>query len=199
MKEWKPGILLNNTPLLFYSLKTLSDVCSEVIVVGGYNIDKLLLLIDDFSNTYNFPVKRIENKNYKSGMFSTVKKGIENVTADNIFIALADIPFVKTETYKKMIECRENAGDKPDIIYPVNSNDNSRTIKRGHPVLINKNIKQRIVNESGGVILSNLLHEYNAVDCIVNDEGINFDIDTEEDFEEAKKYFAFKFPHAKEF
>ncbi|GIK60280.1 MAG: nucleotidyltransferase family protein [Ignavibacteriota bacterium] len=190
MKQWKPGILLNNKPLLFYSLKTLSEVCNEVIIVGGYNFEKLLRLTDEFSNKYNFPLICVENKNYLSGMFSSVKKGIENVTADNIFIALSDIPFVKSETYIKMIDCFETTETKPDIIYPSFSGNESGIKKRGHPVLITKRIKQRIINETGDVILSHLLHEFKGIDCAVNDKGINFDIDTETDFENAQKYFS---------
>lgn len=190
MNEWKPAILINNIPLLFYSLKTLIKVCSDIVVIGGYNFNKLQSLIDDFSNTYNFPLKCVENKFYESGMFSTVKKGIENITSDNIFIALSDIPFVKSETYKKMIEFRETTDEKPDVIYPVNYKDKSETLERGHPVLINKKIKQRILSETENIMLNILLREFIGVNCFVNDEAINFDIDTQADLKKAKDLFA---------
>jgi molybdenum cofactor cytidylyltransferase len=183
MNEWKPGIILNGAPILFHSLKTLSEVCSEVVVVGGYNFEKLQELVNNFSQSANAEIKCVENKNYKSGMFSSVKKGIENLKGENIFISLSDMPFIKSETYKKLITLKETSELNTDIISPVIINMNDINFQRGHPVLISRNVKERILNQNGDIILSSLLHEFTRTDCIVNDEWINFDIDTEEDLE----------------
>lgn len=193
MNEWKPGIVLNGSPILFYSLKTLSEVCSEIVVVGGYNFEKLYELVNSFTHDKPVEIKCVENKDYKSGMFSSIKKGIENLKGENIFISLSDMPFVKHDTYKKLITLKEVSETDTDIISPAVINLNTVNFQRGHPVLISRNVKERILNQNGDIVLSSLLQEFTRTDCIVNDEWINFDIDTEEDLEKARmKYSSLK-------
>jgi CTP:molybdopterin cytidylyltransferase MocA len=219
MSSWKPAAILGDKPLLFYSLKTITSVCNDVVVVGGHNINELNSLVNEFNSTppsllarksYNFPsplakgrdgersvysstssITCIENKNYNSGMFISVKTGLAQCQNESVFIALADMPFVNIETYFKLIDFSENEGQTADVIYPVIINYSSeQKTKKGHPVLIKQKVKERILNETGDVILRDILKEFEGKKCLVTDSGINFDIDTEEDFEKAKKYYS---------
>ena len=119
MSSWKPAAMIEEKPLLFYSLKTMSDVCKDVVVVGGYNIKELTSLINDNANHFSSIITCIENKNYESGMFSSVKAGITNTLNDNVFIALADMPFITTETYKQLIDFSESGPQSDEVIYPA--------------------------------------------------------------------------------
>jgi molybdenum cofactor cytidylyltransferase len=191
MNSWKPAAILDGKPLLIHSLQTLSNICKDVVVVGGYNINELNKLVNDNSNLFSSFVTCIENKEFNTGMFSSVKAGLTNSKYDNVFIALADMPFVSLNTYKKLKEYSESAADKNEVIYPVilNSQDSTNT-KKGHPILIKKRVKERILRETGDVILRDILKEFKGSQCLVTDSGIYFDIDTEEDFEKAKNYYS---------
>lgn len=188
MGSWKPAAILGDKPLLFYSLKTIASVCSDVVVVGGHNINELNSLVQSFGNSQ---ISCIENKNYNSGMFTSVKTGLAKSQNDNVFIALADMPFVNSETYLKLIDFAETEGQTADVIYPIliNYSSEQRT-KKGHPVLVKQKVKERILKETGDVILRDILREFEGKQCLVTDTGINFDIDTEDDFEKAKKYYS---------
>ena len=188
MSSWKPAAILGDKPLLFYSLKTMSSVCSDVVVVGGHNINELNSLVQSFGNSQ---ISCIENKNYNSGMFTSVKTGLSHCHNENVFIALADMPFVSSETYLQLIDYSESEGQTADVIYPVIINYSSEhKIKKGHPVLVKERVKERILKETGDVILRDILKEFEGKQCLVTDTGINFDIDTEDDFEKAKNYYS---------
>jgi molybdenum cofactor cytidylyltransferase len=189
MSSWKPSAILNGKPLIYYPLEIMTQACGEVVVVGGYNIKELTELV----NTDLFPSKVIciENKDYESGMFSSVKAGLASTINDNIFIALADMPFITLDTYNQMIEFAESGSTTHEVIYPTVINDvDSNKIKKGHPILINKRVKERILKETGDVILRDVLKEFEGKQCLVTDYGIKFDIDTEDDFERAKNYYS---------
>ena len=192
MSSWKPAAILEEKPLLLHSLITISGICSDVVVVGGYNIKELNTLVKDNLNEFSSIITCIENKNYNSGMFSSVKAGVSQTINENVFIALADMPFITTETYKQLIEFSESGPSTNQVIYPaiINSSDSNKA-KKGHPILIKKEVKERIIEETGDVILRDLLKEFEGSQCIVNDNGILFDIDTEEDFERAKNYYTY--------
>lgn len=237
MNSWKPGALIDNIPVLYYSLRTISSVCDDVVVVGGYNIEELKSLVRAFvipkpvNDANVLPAKAgisvpessdsghsaprnsgmttgdvsiyrpklsgtatsiicVENKSYNSGMFSSVKTGLSHTQNDTVFIALADMPFVSEQTYLKMTDRAENEYHNADVIYPIIiSHSTENKYKKGHPVLIKKSVKDRILKESGDVVLRDILKEFAGQQCLVTDPGINFDIDTEEDFERAKNYY----------
>lgn len=182
LSSWKPGILLIDHSILYYSLKTLSSITDDIIVVGGCNFHQLELLVSTISRELNIPVKCIFNLFYESGMFSSVKAGLRHAERANIFITLADMPFIKEETYSKMLEINLDV----DIVYPVQLLESG--IKKGHPILINESVKQRILNTKEDIILRDVLKEFRSTTCFVDDEGINFDIDNEKDLIKAKSF-----------
>jgi molybdenum cofactor cytidylyltransferase len=192
MSSWKPAAMLEEKPLLFYSLKAISDVCGDVVVVGGYNITELNSLVKDNSEHFNSVITCVENKNYESGMFSSVKAGIMNTRCDNVFIALADMPFISTVTYQQLIDFSESRSLSAEVIYPAIIHPlASNKIKKGHPILIKKRVKERIKGETGDLILRDILKEFEGKECLVTDNGIVFDIDTEDDYERAKNYYSY--------
>ena len=192
MSSWKPAAIIEDKPLLFYSLKTISEVCNDVVVVGGYNIKELASLINDNANLFPSIITCVENRNYESGMFSSVRTGISHTLHDEVFIALADMPFITVETYLQLIDISESGPTSDEVIYPtIIQYLTLNKIKKGHPILIKKRVKERIIAESGDVILRDILKEFRGRDCLVTDNGIVFDIDTEDDFEKAKNYYTY--------
>ncbi len=61
-------------------IESMYDICSNVIVVGGYNYNLLQDILKPYSK-----VNMILNENYLEGMFSSVKKGLYEVKGDKFF------------------------------------------------------------------------------------------------------------------
>ena len=192
MSSWKPAAIIEGKPLLLYSLKAMSEVCEDIVVVGGYNIKELTSLVNDNAEGFPSLITCIENTNYESGMFSSVRTGIIHTQNENVFIALADMPFITTETYKRLIDISESGTPSVEVIYPaIMQHAASNKIKKGHPILITKRVRERIIQENKDVILRDILKEFKGKECLVTDSGIAFDIDTEDDYEKAKNYYSY--------
>lgn len=187
MNKWKIEIEIQNVPLLFISLKKLETVCNEVIVVGGCNFDKLVDLIkkNKYVETKNINV--IWNKQYESGMFSSIKTGMENAQHENVFIALADMPFISIDTYA-LLKSKYEEEKQYDFIQPAMLLENGRR-KKGHPILINDKVKSAIKKENDKSTLRDVLKNFSGNSFLSEDLGIGFDIDTEADLVNAKKLF----------
>lgn len=187
MNKWKIEIEIQNIPLLFHSLQKMVSVCDEVIVVGGYNFDKLIELIkkNRIGETRN--IKVIYNQQYQSGMFSSIKTGAENAKHENVFIALADMPFVSVETYN-LLKRHFESEPHSDFIQPAILVENGRR-KKGHPILANEKVKNAIKEENDSAILRDVLKNFSGTSFLSEDLGIGFDIDTEVDLLNAEKLF----------
>jgi len=187
MNKWKIEIEIQNVPLLFHSLQKLKTVCDEVIVVGGCNFDKLVELIERTKLVETESIKVICNQQYQAGMFSSIKTGMENAQYENVFIALADMPFISLETYN-MLKIKFEEENDYDFIQPAIQLENGRR-KKGHPILINEKVKSAIKKEKNTAILRDVLQNYSGNSFLCEDLGISFDIDTEADLLNAEKIF----------
>jgi len=187
MKKWKIEIEIQNVPLLFHSLKKLETVCDEVIVVGGCNFDKLVELIERNKIVETKNIKVICNQQYQTGMFSSIKAGAEIAQHENVFIALADMPFISIETYN-LLKTKFEAEKKYDFIQPAMLLENGKR-KKGHPVLINEKVKSTIKKGNDTLTLRDVLKKFSGNSFLSEDLGIGFDIDTETDLLNAEKIF----------
>lgn len=145
-------------------IESMYDICSNIIVVGGYNYN----LLEDILKPYS-KIKMILNENYREGMFSSVKKALTQVKEDKFFLTPGDYPLIEKETYIKMLSINK------DIVVPTYKNI------KGHPVLIKSSIVNNILwgtHES----LEQFIFEHGSSTLCLDDEGILLDIDTEEDY-----------------
>ncbi len=187
MNKWKIEIEIQNIPLLFHSLQKLETVCDEVIVVGGCNFDKLVELIGRTKLAETGNIKVIYNQQYQAGMFSSIKTGVENAKHGNVFIALADMPFISIKTYG-LLKAKYEEEKQYDFIQPAMLLENGKR-KKGHPILINDKVKLAIKRENDSSILRDVLRNFSGNSFLCEDLGINYDIDTEADLLNAEKIF----------
>ncbi|MHB9940931.1 molybdopterin-guanine dinucleotide biosynthesis protein A [Clostridium sporogenes] len=145
-------------------MESMYDICSNVIVVGGYNYNLLQDILKPYSK-----VKMILNENYLEGMFSSVKKGLYQVKGDKFFLTPADYPLIKKDTYIKMLSTNS------DIVIPTYKNI------KGHPVLIKRGIINNILSEEY-VSLREFINKHGFSTLRIEDQGILLDIDTDEDY-----------------
>lgn len=141
------------------------DICSRIIVVGGHRIADIKHILLKYPK-----VKLIYNEDYLSGMFSSTKKGMENIREDRFFLIPGDYPLISSKTYKDM-----EAIDK-DIVIPVYNG------KRGHPLLMKSYLIDEILKNSSYKTLRDFIAVKESTFINIDDPGILIDIDTMEDY-----------------
>ena len=128
---------INGIPLIKHSINNiLSSSVDELIIVLGYQREIIENLIDK-----NDKIKIIFNNEFKTGMASSIKMGIKNLSTktEAFFICLGDMPEVNKEIYNDLIKQLKNN----KIIVPTYKN------KQGNPVLFSKLTKEKIMNIEG--------------------------------------------------
>ena len=171
--EFKPGLDLYGKTILQRTIASMSDLCKNIIVVGGHQVEIICELTKELPK-----VKVVENEHVELGMFSSVRRGVKEVTSDRFFIIPGDQPVVKKETFETLI------GYNMDIVIPRYKG------KKGHPALFASDCIPEILAMPDTEILRNYIHSKEDVKIVdVDDPGIGLDVDTMEDYEMIKKYY----------
>lgn len=173
---------INGIPLINYSVKNiLGSSIDELVIVLGHEKSIIQNLIKE-----NKKIKFIYNEDYKSGIASSIKKGLNIITkkAEAFFICLGDMPNVNQNIYNKLIKTRNNynkklqPGKKKEIIIPTYEKVD------GNPVLFSKFMKEKIMNINGDFGAKKII-EMNKSKILyipVKNSGVTLDFDTRKDF-----------------
>ncbi|MBN2602399.1 MAG: nucleotidyltransferase family protein [Candidatus Marinimicrobia bacterium] len=172
MGLFKPALDIAGKPLLIRCIDSMAAISDRIIVVGGFNSEKIIELVNQTPK-----VVIVKNEYFQQGMFSSVRRGIREVQGDRFFIIPGDQPAVKTETYQKLL------AEKGDIVIPRYNG------KKGHPVLFNSQLIPEILIMPDTVTLRDFIHSKKATILDVDDPGIGLDVDTLADYEKIKLYF----------
>ena len=130
---------IKGIPLIKHSVKNiLASSINELIIVLGYQKEIIEKLIDK-----NKKIKFVFNKDFESGMASSIKIGLDNLSekTEAFFICLGDMPMVSYEIYDQIVKFKDNK----EIIVPTYKE------QQGNPVLFNKSMKEKIMSISGDV------------------------------------------------
>jgi|TARA_B100000315_G_scaffold71286_1_gene64983 molybdenum cofactor cytidylyltransferase len=128
---------IQGIPLIKHSVENiLSSSIDELIVVVGYQKEIIEKLIDK-----NVKIKFVFNKNFESGMASSIKTGLNHLSDDTeaFFICLGDMPMVNKDVFNLLIKSKNNK----EIIVPTYNG------KQGNPVLFSKSMKKQIMTIEG--------------------------------------------------
>ena len=166
----------NNIPIINMTLERVVDSkVNEIIVVLGRDSS----LIEKKIN--NKKVKFVINMDYRSGISSSIKKGLKKVNKNNIgaMICLADMPLIQTSTYNQIIQTYYQNNNKNIIPYFQNT--------RGNPVLFDKLYFKDLMEIEGDEGARVLIKKHPEIffNLAVLDQGIIQDID------DAKQYYDF--------
>jgi len=170
--EYKMELPLGDKTLLERCIEGLATVCERIIVVGGYQYEKIEAIVGHLPN-----VESVNNENFRMGMFSSVRRGIREIRAGRFFIIPGDQPLVKPETYRKLLSI------DADIVIPRFNG------KKGHPVLFASYLIPEILALPDTAILRDFIHSKEAAIVDVDDPGVGLDVDSPEDYEKIKIYF----------
>lgn len=162
---FKMALKIGNKTLIEKCLEGMYDICSRVIVVGGYNIDVVASIVNKYPK-----VNLIFNRGFQEGMFSSVLAGIREVKEERFFITPGDYPLIGKGIYNRMLDIDGN------IVIPVFNE------KKGHPVLIKSYLIKELLNGSSYKSLREFIESKGYIQVEVAEEGILTDVDTQEDY-----------------
>jgi len=169
---FKPALMLGNKSMIERCVEGMSVVCERIIVVGGFEFERLRVLVDRFPK-----VESTENKSYESGMFTSVKAALSRTRGDRCFLLPADVPLVPPQVYHQLLTATA------DVVVP------SFRGRNGHPVLLSKAVLPRILCEPDNSSLQSVLRSIGFYTMEVDAEEILIDVDTPEDYERIRRRF----------
>jgi len=163
---------IQGIPLIKLSVKNiLASSIDELIIVLGYQQEIIEELIDK-----NEKIKFIFNKDFESGMASSIKTGLDNLSekTESFFICLGDMPLIKSYIYNQLIKSK----DSKEIIIPTYNG------QQGNPVLFAKSMKEKIFNISGDFGAKKILelNKDKILNLEINDLSITKGFDTQDNF-----------------
>jgi len=163
---------IQGIPLIKLSVKNiLASSINELIIVLGHQKEIVEKRIDK-----NEKIKFVFNKNFESGMASSIKTGLNNLheKTESFFICLGDMPMVNHDIYNQLIESKDNK----EIIVPTYKGH------QGNPVLFDESMKEKVLDIRGDAGAKKIL-ELNK-DKILNleiyDQSITMGFNTQGDF-----------------
>ena len=163
---------IQGIPLIKLSVKNiLASSIDELIVVLGHQKEIVEKLIDK-----NEKIKFVFNKNFESGMASSIKTGLNNLSekTEAFFICLGDMPMVNQDVYNQLIRSRNNK----EIIIPTYKD------QQGNPILFSKSMKSIIVSIEGDIGAKKILEQNKdkILKVKIDDINITKDFNTKDNF-----------------
>lgn len=160
---------LGNTTMVEQTIDNLSSSgVSEVIVVLGHKAEEIRKRIS------GRPVKIVINPLYRQGMSTSIAAGLIFVDsrAQAVMLALADQPYVDSQTLNRLIE--EFESHDKGIAIPTYKG------RRGHPLIFSMKYKTQLSGLKGDIGGREIIkrHPEDVLEVAVDCEGIVIDIDT---------------------
>ncbi|HIF62051.1 MAG TPA: nucleotidyltransferase family protein [Candidatus Pelagibacter sp.] len=163
---------IRGIPLIKHSVKNiLASSVDELIVVLGYQKEIIEKLIDK-----NVKIKFVFNNNFESGMASSIKIGLNNLSekTEAFFICLGDMPMINQDVYNQLIRSRNNK----EIIVPTYKG------QQGNPILFSKSMKSIIISIEGDIGAKKILEQNKdkILKVKIDDINITKDFNTKDNF-----------------
>ena len=163
---------IQGIPLIKHSVKNiLASSINELIVVLGHQKEIIEKLIDK-----NEKIKFVFNKDFESGMASSIKAGLNHLSEDTeaFFICLGDMPMVNKDIFNLLIKSKNNR----EIIVPTYKN------KQGNPILFSKSMKKKIMTIEGDAGAKKILelNKDKTLNIETNDQSITKNFNTLDNF-----------------
>lgn len=166
-EAFKMELLIGDKPVLRHVVDALIPSCSQIIVVGGYQIER----IEEILRIYNNRVHLVLNEEFDKGMFSSVKRGVKEITGEQFFLTPGDYPLITTKVCEALLHYSN------EIVIP------SYQQRGGHPILLPSICKEEILQEEDTSNLKLYLMKKVKRYITVEDPSILLDLDTKEDYE----------------
>ena len=163
---------IQGIPLIKLSVKNiLASSIDELIIVLGHQKEIVEKLINK-----NEKIKFVLNKDFESGMASSIKTGLNNLSekTEAFFICLGDMPMINQDVYNLLIRSRNNK----EIIVPTYKG------QQGNPILFSKSMKSIIISIEGDIGAKKILEQNKdkILKVKIDDINITKDFNTKDNF-----------------
>ena len=163
---------IKGIPLIKHSVRNiLASSIGELIIVLGHQKKIVEKVIDK-----NEKIKFVFNKDFESGMASSIKAGLNHLSEDTeaFFICLGDMPMVNKDIFNLLIKSKNNR----EIIVPTYKN------KQGNPILFSKSMKKKIMTIEGDIGAKKILelNKDKILNIQTNDQSIIKNFNTMDNF-----------------
>lgn len=147
----------------------------EIIVVTGFQEDKIRARIDGM-RIKNLRI--IHNPHFRDGRSESIKCAVINIdkSSDALLFMVADKPTVNERLIKKAMD--EFKKQAPPVLYV------HTPAGRGHPVIFSRKIFSDLLRLKSEPVGDSIFEKYREDTLIVEDEHIQIDIDTPDDYNE---------------
>jgi molybdenum cofactor cytidylyltransferase len=172
-EETKLVVSLFDKPLVRHVAEAaLASRARPVLVVSGHAAAKVEGALKNLDLSFIF------NADYRTGLSGSLKAGITALpeATEGALILLADMPCISAALIDRLIQAYEVSASVTIAVVPV------RAGLRGNPVLIGKELFdaiKRIEGDRGARALLEAAGK-DVLECLVDDEAIEIDIDTTE-------------------
>jgi molybdenum cofactor cytidylyltransferase len=150
----------------------LASTVDEIHVVVGHQAEHIS---EELSSRM---VSIVKNPNYKSGMLSSVRCGLQNLPEKcrTVLVVLGDQPSVTSKLIDQMI--RTFATTEKNILVPLYKG------RRGHPILFSSLYRDEILTHYDDVGIRGLLHRHSddIFELTVSTASVLCDMDYPEDY-----------------
>lgn len=165
-ESYKMTLALNNKTVIENTIDNMMDFCKRIIVVGGYQIEKLQPIVDRYKR-----VELVLNEDYMEGMYSSVKKGMSCIRADRFFFTPGDYPLIAPEVYGELLL------HKATVVIPTFEG------RKGHPILFDSEIIDDVLHCTTYKTLREVINNKETILAAVACRGITMDLDTGLDYQ----------------
>ncbi|MBC8384929.1 MAG: nucleotidyltransferase family protein [Candidatus Cloacimonetes bacterium] len=175
MGEDKALLHINGMTIIELIIKKLSGISSKVFVVlgGNYeNVKKRVIVSEIYSDKIEF----VYNEDHRLGMFSSIRKGIEQVSGRSfILLQMIDQPFIEQSVYRKLIL---NSDEHNLFFQPFYKN------RIGHPVLMSPKAKELVLKYDNSASLKEVIEDHKIRRKLVpvDDNSVFQNINTKDEF-----------------
>ncbi len=176
----KPKQLLpyHDRSLLVHTIKEAQKSLMPVVVVLGANSKEIMADINDMEADV------VVNKNWESGMASSIRAGVEraraiNTKIANCILAVCDQPYISSLLFQELVDQKTVSGKK------IVASSYADTL--GTPALFDKKYFDDLLNLQGDHGAKNLLQKYHLAVTSVSFEKGDIDVDTKSDYEQLIK------------
>lgn len=173
MGEWKLALPFRGATVLEWSVRNALVHCARVIVVTGFRAEEADKLLRNLPR-----VETVRNGRWASGMFSSIKSGVERVRTGRFFVALADMPMIAPEIFRRLAE-EPHAG----AVRPVYQG------RKGHPVLLDRILIDRIRILDDSLTMGDVLRGASVRELPLASEYVTYDLDTMSDYDRLPREF----------
>jgi len=163
---------IQGIPLIKHSVRNiLASSIGELIIVLGHQ----KRIVEEVIGK-NEKIKFVFNKDFESGMASSIKTGLYNLSekTEAFFICLGDMPMVNSNIYNQLIKSR----NQKNIIVPTYNG------QQGNPVLFDKSMKEKVMDITGDVGAKKILelNKDKILNLEINDQSVTKGFNTQDDF-----------------